>query len=73
MLGTVNCIYETPCGWCSKWDKKCERRIGNTGNGCEHQWYQTIYGGGSVNENSSTRTYTIWKCRLCGATKKVEN
>ena len=24
MLGTVNCIYETPCGWCSKWDKKCD-------------------------------------------------
>ena len=26
MLGTVNCIYETPCGWCSKWDKKCDRK-----------------------------------------------
>ena len=24
MLGTFNCIYETPCGWCSKWDKKCD-------------------------------------------------
>ena len=27
MIGTVNCIYETPCGWCSKWDKKCDRKI----------------------------------------------
>ena len=18
------CPYETPCGWCSKWDKKCD-------------------------------------------------
>ena len=26
MLGTFNCIYETPCGWCSKWDKKCDRK-----------------------------------------------
>lgn len=25
MIGTLNCIYETPCGWCSKWDKKCDK------------------------------------------------
>ena len=24
MIGTINCVYETPCGWCSKWDKKCD-------------------------------------------------
>lgn len=28
MMGTINCVYETPCGWCSKWDKKCDRKIG---------------------------------------------
>ena len=22
------CQYETPCGWCIKWDKKCDRKIG---------------------------------------------
>lgn len=22
------CAYETPCGWCSKWDKKCDKKIG---------------------------------------------
>ena len=22
------CSYETPCGWCSKWDKKCDKKIG---------------------------------------------
>jgi hypothetical protein len=27
MMGTINCTYETPCGWCSKWDKKCDRKI----------------------------------------------
>ena len=27
MFGTVNCVYETPCGWCSKWDKKCNKEI----------------------------------------------
>lgn len=27
MIGTINCIYETPCGWCTKWDKKCDKKI----------------------------------------------
>lgn len=27
MIGTINCVYETPCGWCSKWDKKCNKKI----------------------------------------------
>lgn len=27
MIGTANCTYETPCGWCSKWDKKCDNEI----------------------------------------------
>jgi hypothetical protein len=22
------CPYETPCGWCAKWDKKCNEKIG---------------------------------------------
>lgn len=24
------CQYETPCGWCTKWDKKCDKKIGVT-------------------------------------------
>ena len=27
MMGTFNCVYETPCGWCSKWDKKCDKMV----------------------------------------------
>lgn len=29
-IGTVTyiCPYETPCGWCTKWDKKCDKKIG---------------------------------------------
>lgn len=23
-----HCTYETPCGWCAKWDKKCDKKIG---------------------------------------------
>ena len=22
------CAYSTPCGWCTKWDKKCDKKIG---------------------------------------------
>lgn len=32
MMGTMNCVYETPCGWCSKWDKECDRKISWQGN-----------------------------------------
>ena len=31
MMVTANCVYETPCGWCSKWDKKCDKKILPTG------------------------------------------
>lgn len=27
MIGTYRCVYETPCGWCSKWDKVCDKKI----------------------------------------------
>ena len=27
MIGSSFCVYETPCGWCSKWDKKCDKTI----------------------------------------------
>lgn len=25
---TMQCIYSTPCGYCTKWDKKCDKKIG---------------------------------------------
>lgn len=31
MIGTINCIYKTPCHWCSKWDKKCDEKIPERG------------------------------------------
>lgn len=27
MIGTAHCTYETPCGWCTKWDKKCDEKM----------------------------------------------
>ena len=25
---TMQCIYSTPCGWCTKWEKRCDKKIG---------------------------------------------
>lgn len=25
----ITCTYITPCGWCTKWDKKCDKKIGH--------------------------------------------
>ncbi len=72
MMGTFNCVYETPCGWCSKFDKKCDRKIGNTSEKCNHLWEPTNRGHGAF-DNNGIRTYTIWKCKLCGAEKEVED
>lgn len=27
-----SCPYELPCGWCTKWDKKCDKKIGCSNN-----------------------------------------
>ena len=27
---TMQCTYSTPCGWCTKWDKKCDKKIGES-------------------------------------------
>ena len=67
MMGTFDCIYETPCGWCSKWDRKCDREISNTH---DHQWEPTNSGGSFVGLNG-IRTYTTYICKLCGAVKDV--
>ena len=28
---TMLCTYSTPCGWCTKWDKKCDKKIPERG------------------------------------------
>ena len=43
MIGTFNCIFETPCGWCSKWDKKCDKTAGKKLSGAtKTEPYNTI-------------------------------
>lgn len=29
MVEKTDCCYKTPCGWCSKWDKRCDLKMGN--------------------------------------------
>ena len=49
---TMRCTFSTPCGWCVKWDKKCDKKIGEhysysketiTNQTCksseDHEWY----------------------------------
>ena len=31
MKEVTNCIYKTPCEWCSNWNKKCEFES-------DHEW-----------------------------------
>ena len=71
MIGSINCTYETPCGWCSKWDKKCDRKIGTA---------TPITGGTvavpeiSINDISGfvSATATSSNSKKCGGCKKTD-
>lgn len=26
MIGSFNCVYECPCGWCSRLNKQCDKK-----------------------------------------------
>lgn len=70
MIGTAECVYETPCGWCSKWDKKCDKKAPNEitigeqvgtflyTRGCDHTWKLHHY----------TPSEIVFECDKCGAT-----
>lgn len=55
--------YSTPCGWCTKWDKKCDNNNQQkeyvTNVGCNHDWeYYEVNTAG-----------TQYRCTKCGMTK----
>lgn len=76
MMGTFDCVYETPCHWCTKWDKKCDRKSGiskpydglfdNVKSDCDHEWILTNSGGANT-----TGTYSIYFCKKCGTSKNI--
>ena len=55
MIGTANCTYETPCGWCAKWDKKCDEKIGNV-----HKDPPGKHGAIGICPNCGTTTHITW-------------
>ena len=72
---TGSCTYKTPCGWCAKWDKKCDKKIPEppvvnqsdypTNIMCQseedHQWECC----GISTAGSS------YRCKICGEYKSV--
>lgn len=70
MIGTAECVYETPCGWCSKWDKKCDKKVQgitlgkpivttDRAIGCDHTW----------RVHHHTPFEIVYECVKCGSAK----
>lgn len=58
MMGTTNCVYETPCGWCSKWDKKCDKKISESEQGVKHDSVDII----TTNKICQSESDHEWEC-----------
>lgn len=57
MRGTENCVYETPCGWCSKWDKKCDQRTTEQ----KHEKKNSIFDT-TTNKTCQSESDHEWEC-----------
>lgn len=64
MLGTMKCTYETPCGWCTKWDKKCDEKISERGKRSEINTIDDYSGITLTNKICETEEDHKWVC--CG-------
>lgn len=77
MMGILGgCTYQTPCGWCAKWDKKCDKKIGVPSPykdlfQCEHEWEPANSGGAYTDLSGKHVVYNTYVCKKCGATKNV--
>ena len=79
MMGTINCVYETPCGWCSKWDKKCNKKTPKRGqrikcNPIDDAFTNKMCQSESDHEWKITELSSVgasYMCRKCGAKKIV--
>lgn len=80
-MGTINCVYETPCGWCAKWDKKCDRKTPERGqrakcNPIDDAVVNKMCQSESDHEWECTGISTAgitYTCRKCYAQKVVPN
>ena len=55
-----SCVYSTPCGWCTKWDKKCDKKIGG---------YPTI--SDKIQKNTVFETQNTSPCSNCIENTKI--
>ena len=60
MRGTENCVYETPCGWCSKWDKKCDQKTLEQKQGKINFVYDTTTN--KTNKTCQSESDHEWEC-----------
>lgn len=60
MRGTENCVYETPCGWCSKWDKKCDQKKPEQKQGKINSVYDTTTN--KTNKTCQSESDHEWEC-----------
>lgn len=67
MIGTDRCVYETPCRWCSKWDKQCDKKIGCHTN--SEPTKNTVSGKSQLCSHCKYFVFDIPQCNHCN----VEN
>ena len=60
MIGTINCIYETPCGWCSKWDKECDKKTPKRGQRAKSNPVDDM-----VDENTNKYIKEVFNNKIC--------
>ena len=58
MIGTINCVYETPCGWCSKWDKNCDKKTPE----CEQITKCNPINDVTTNKICRSESDHVWEC-----------
>ena len=58
MRGTENCVYETPCGWCSKWDKNCDKKTPE----CEQITKCNPINDVTTNKTCQSEPDHVWEC-----------
>lgn len=63
---TRQCVYQTPCGWCAKFEKECDKKLP-----CNHKWEPTGRGGGQA-DSQGISISEIYRCTKCGETKEVK-
>lgn len=75
MIEKTDCCYKTPCGWCSKWDKICDLKLGNTSDIYANQVFTKKYPYPNIDRDFRYDTGPTCTCNTtsadgCGETLK---